>query len=237
MTSRFIYFVVGIIVSSTVPELSRASTVFTSFPSGSMYGCCGMSFVAGTAGNFPGPNPGLSLAAGAFTPDDNFNLTQIDVAFTAVSRFSEVYPSGFAISLAQDSGGQPGATIETWTGLTAPLIAIGVSSLVESVSPVSTVTLLAGKQYWVVASPSAPDTVNGWLMGNQLTDPGGTFAVCGQEGYGSAPTCPNWNVWNVSHGALLFDVQGTPMPEPGTLPLLASALLGASCYVKRKGRI
>src|SRR5215471_5445250 len=141
MTSRAVRIVAGLIVCAGSIRMCQAATVFSSFLAGNTYECCAGSFVGGPTANFPGPNPGLSQVAGAFTPLDNFTLTQIDVAFRSVTYFGLPFVSGFDLLLTDDAGGLPGTTIETWTGLTSPLVPVGPSSFVESIFSASNVTL------------------------------------------------------------------------------------------------
>lgn len=227
MTSRFVYVAGVVIALATVPQVSRAITIFDSFSPGNTYQCCGGDNVFGPTATNGGVTVGLAETAGAFTPAGDFDLTQIDVAFNFLGGVSNT--TGFTLSLDQSSGGVPGATIETWTWLAAPAQSNGMSSLVETVFPVSTVPLSAGDQYWIVASPAASSTLDGWLVTNSVTSPGGTLAQCG---YGSSTACPSWSVLNVSSDDIAFDVQGNP--EPGTLPLCIVGL-GIGYYLKRKG--
>jgi len=184
--------------------------------------------VTGSSATYLGVLLGQFQTAGAFTPAGNYYLTQIDVAlsFGGYAGMPDADTNGFTLSLNQDSGGVPGAAIETWTGLTAPDPVIGTSSVVETVLPVSTVTLLAGVQYWIVASPAASNSLDSWAQNAyDGTGPGGIFAVNPGSGF---------VVHNVGSDDLAFDVLGSPVPEPGTLLLIPSALIGLGLIRKRR---
>jgi hypothetical protein len=219
MTStRFVHLVVGIISCTTVaPELSKASVVYSSFVSGTTWQCC-----AGIGVSGPFSSEVQNQEAAAFTPASDYTLAQIDVAF----YFNTATPdtNGFILSLNQDSGGLPGSVIETWTGLIAPTdgtIGIGnFSSVVETVS-VSAVSVLAGHQYWIVASPAASTSLDVWSINTFAgTGPGGITAF----NHGSGWVGPEFGTSN----DIAFDVRGTTTPEPGTLmlPILSTALIG-----------
>ena len=211
-------------------------TIFNSFAPGNTYQCCSGYFVVGPAatnGTLPGTF-GLNETAGAFTPAGNFNLTQVDVAI--YSGYSPTNTYGFTLSLDQDSGGVPGATIETWTGLTAFSPSVGTSTVVQTVFAVGTVPLLAGNQYWIVASPAASTTFDFWADTNSLLpSTGGRMAVCGgnSNGGNGGSACPSWRVDNLSNNDIAFDVQGTATPEPSTLFLTGASVLGAIIMRKR----
>lgn len=189
----------------------NAATIYNSFLPGNSYVCCGGSLVSGTAATNGGQPVGLNLTAAAFTPTGNFNLTQIDVAL----YFANSGTNGFILSLNLDNIGVPGSIIQSWSGLTAPPQSNGTSSIVQTVFPVSTVQLLAGQQYWIVASPAASDSFDIWAVNGSVSGPGGREA---------RSTGAGWTVFNNSVNGLAFDVQGSPVPEPKTLSLFGLGL-------------
>jgi hypothetical protein len=211
-----------------LPHCSKAATVFSSFLPGNTYTCCLGNIVSGPIATYNGALLVQNEEGEAFTPSANYYLTRIDVAFYTADPFAidnDTY--GFTLSLDQSSGGAPGATIETWTGLTAPSQSIGTSSLVETVLPVSSVLLLAGNQYWVVASPAASNTFAVWA-GNDGAFPGTSTLA---DGSGSG-----WSVYNVRSYANVFDVQGTATPEPGSILLVVIGICGLGLYSVRQLR-
>jgi hypothetical protein len=209
-------FLAGFAIGFMAPHVSMASTVFSSFMPGNTYLCCEGAVVSGAS---TGGSPfGLDLAAVAFTPADDFNLTQIDVGFYYIGGTND-----FSLTLVKGSSGAPGTTpIETWTGLIAPRFLSGTSSIVETVSPVTTVSLLAGQQYWIVASAALNSEVV-WAKNSALISqsaPIGIAAIMGGDFFG-----PDWSIFPAApgEGDLAFDVKGTtPSPEPNTFTLIAA---------------
>jgi hypothetical protein len=207
----------------TAPQACRADTITSTFLAGQAYAypCCGDS-----AGGFQE----VQVAA-AFTPGGNYALTQIDVAILSI--VGQTSSAMFNLSLNEDASGLPGATIESWTGLTAVAIADGNSgptaSLVDTVLATSSVALSAGTQYWIVASPVPPQPLQfpgneTWQSNAASGATGGTFGA----NFGAS-----WEVTTQPDHDLAFDVLGTATPEPGTLFLLSIGLLGMARYLKR----
>jgi len=216
------------------PPICGASIVYSSFLPGGSYFTSGPFGVEGPdsdIANFTGL--GLTEAAGAFTPTDNYTLTQIDVAVVFAVGFHGfgVDTGGFNLSLNQDSGGTPGAAIESWTGLDAPTVSSGTSaSIVDTVLSVSAASMLAGNQYWIVASPADSTTYDFW----EVNDATGSSGIGGVFALGKAA---GWGIIdNNAPYALAFDVQGVAdTPEPGTANALVIGLLGIGCCLRRQG--
>jgi hypothetical protein len=188
-----------ILFLAIAPGISNAETIYSSFLPGQTYQCCAGQFVSGPTATFAGTLLGQKKIAAAFTPNQNYILTQIAVAF--------YFPNGsntsrFNLSLNQDAGGVPGVTIESWGGMTAPLQYGGTSSIVQTVVSLPNIRLSAGSQYWIVAFPADSDTFVVWNL-NALdgTGPVGRIA----ENSGSA-----WVVLDLPFGNLAFEVQGSP---------------------------
>lgn len=139
----------------------------------------------------------------------------------------------FNLSLDEDSGGLPGATIYSWTDIVAVPIALDYAgpsaSFVDTVLATSTIALTAGTQYWIAASPSAPGVNVNWSFN---ADSGATGGV-----YASRNPGPGWSgPFAESDSDLAFDVQGTASPEPGTLLQLGLGLVGLAQCRKRQAR-
>src|SRR5450631_963570 len=83
---------VGVAFSGSV----GAGTIYSTFLPGNQYACCSGYQAAGSVPN------GVPFAA-AFTPTQNSNLSQIDVAVWSGAAPSEP----FTLTINQDSGGQP----------------------------------------------------------------------------------------------------------------------------------
>jgi hypothetical protein len=198
-SSRCLAILILVSISGTAQNV----TIYNNFLAGNTFVCCSGEFVLGTTVATAATLPGAFQAAAAFTPAGNFNLTQIDLALSFF--LSGGKERGINITLNQDSGGVPGAALAAWGGLTAPSQVEGTSSLVTTVFPASTVALLAGKQYWIVASPASTNTSDFFLMNAvDRTGRGGRLAFNYSFG---------WIVQDVPSDGLAFDVRGTPTSE------------------------
>jgi hypothetical protein len=86
-------------------------------------------------------------------------------------------------------------------------------------------TLAAGAQYWLVLTPFDALTGIGWESGSSQTVPGATSrSSTGQGG---------WVPW----GAPLdvqFQIDGVALPEPGTLTLFTTGIVGLLGYGWRR---
>ena len=125
---------------------ASASTLANTFLPGQTY------FNAGGVPGFVEGSLDVHFGA-AFMPSGDYVLTQIDVAITEDSQIYQP-PAGtntrVNLTLNKDSGGVPGAVLESWANLvpaTTP-----PASAVVTVLPTSTVQLSPGVQYWIVAS-------------------------------------------------------------------------------------
>jgi MYXO-CTERM domain-containing protein len=185
----------------------------------------GNSYLADSAWDVTGPSSGdgFQSMAAPFTPSSNYSLAQIDAALVSFGG-----PNTITLSLNADSGGAPGAVIESWVINGLP--ASGASgSPVQTVTPVSTVLLNAGTQYWVVALATGVAN-DGWDESN--------LGAGGQEAVQSS-TAGGWLVESYGQPPA-FDVQGnlpsqlpSQTPEPATWVLAAAGLLAAGLLRRR----
>jgi len=162
----------------------------------------------------PGVPPPLraQIPAVAFTPDDDFTLTQIGVALTHFSGTNSAM-----LSLDSSSGGLPDGTIESWslTGLPA-----GSNTILQTVTPDIPVSLVSGTQYWLVVSPIASDTNDIWNF--SLTDTTSPTAVSPNGGSSFFLTPASQR----PAFAVLGNPVGSEVPEPTSLVLLATGIVG-----------
>jgi hypothetical protein len=158
-------------------------------------------------GSFHGP---LSQAA-AFAPTANYTMTEAQVFVGGASQSPVI-----DLSLYSDSSGTPGLRLATLqTGLLVP-------SLQPTISSVSglTIPLTGGTGYWLVMTPSDPNTIVNWVTAGNPVAP----SDFSNSSDGSPPWLTNGGG---SAASAQFEIDGTlapSIPEPGTISLTAMGL-------------
>jgi hypothetical protein len=158
-----------------------------------------------------------------FIPSFDATLDSID--------FAAYYLGGsntLDVSLMSDSAGLPGSPLETFTFTNT----IGNSGFIYTANSVLDVPLTAGTQYWIVLSAQG----NGYFAWNENTNLAHDVGLKYLQGGSDT----NWHV-NSSIYTPAFDVNGTPptqttqpVPEPATMLLLGSGLIGLAGYGRKK---
>jgi hypothetical protein len=188
-------------LAATTPARAGA-TIFSNLGAGDSYnGATGW-----TLGS-PDPND-YFVSASAFTSPGNYELGTIEVAAGLVRGTNSL-----TISLDADSGGNPGALIESFTisGAMPAFGSVSSGNLVLATSVLNPL-LTAGTQYWVVLS--VPNDGNTWAAWNwnSIGDTGG-FA---QSDNGS-PLIGGTNTRSA--------MRITAIPEPASVVLAGTSLV------------
>lgn len=187
------------------PLLSQAAVIVSTFGPGDSFSTSGSYLVGG----------GSTVLAMRFTSGGDYALTSIRLAAELLSG-----PNGFEVDFAPDSGGQPGAALESFTGIAFPSPP-AIVTLASTLNP----ALMAGADYWVVVrATTASATSGGWQHNN-----------VGLNGL------YRWNGAMFSFVAGIspvYDVSGSsavPEPAGAALALTGAALLAG--LKLRRGRV
>ncbi len=153
-------------------------------------------------------HPDLRMDQGhAFTPVSSFTLGQIDFALGLASGTNQA-----ELWLMSDAGGEPGSVIESFS-FTGTMGAFGDLNPPLSATSVLQPELLAGVQYWIIASAPVEDTWAAWNLNDQ-----GATGLHASRQFGGA--------WALTSDDALgaFRIQDAAIPEPGTFLLLLGGL-------------
>jgi len=207
-----------ILFLACVPVAWADTVIFSDFGPGNSFST---SVGAGIRGSTVEPPSGLSQAM-AFTSGANFTFTNLFLPLSVAQGTGSAM-----VALMSDASGAPGAVIESWTVTNLPSI---FSPTILQITSTLNPALSAGTQYWVGVFPVAADSNIAWWH-NNIGNVGPTAFA-----FASDPVSANWTVLNTSQTTLAaFEIQGVnPVPEPGTLLLMAT---GLGVLVLRRKRI
>ncbi len=183
-----------------------------------------------------GPGGEYDTGSGYFIDGSNYNNQVLAYPFNpslsenvadAVLALGNFAGSNSPVNLylASDNGGEPGSILATFTqeGTIQPFSSGG--SLITFDNCTGTCGVSNGTVYWIVAQEKDPNTEQAWFFAYQDQQGHGAFNQIGSE------TGP----WNQYDGTIAgFRVDGTAVPEPGTLVMLGSGVLAAAAGIRRK---
>jgi hypothetical protein len=221
---RAICFLAIAFCLSTLPAMADTTLFSDLGPAGDPYDCCNGATITGSG--FPGGFSDIGASAFTVSGSGNFAVSQIDLGVGYIGSLHTFYASIWT-----DDGGLPGAQVSGayWTNLvtntefgSCPPTCTNNGGLV-TVSGISGVSLVGGQSYFMIVGPVALDDTswNAWNVNNQNQTGTTLFSTDGGD---------TWNSRGISP-LNAFDVL---TPEPGSLLLLGSGVMGAIGVLRRK---
>ncbi len=183
---------------------------------GDVYQCCSGWTVSGTG------TVGTSFtAANEFTAMASGSISQIDIGIGYVAGVNSFYAA-----LYTDNSGLPGTQLGRWDNLSSSQNFGGCCGLV-TITGISGISLTAGESYFLVLGPENINDTS-WLAWNFSNSATGLdlYSTDGGQTWNSNGTQPQ--------GAFDIIGGGATVPEPTSLLLLGSGLVGAFTTMRRK---
>jgi hypothetical protein len=200
-----------------VPSTASADLVFSNLGPGNTFNTAaanpvGFDFFSGDQ----------DAQADSFLPLINSFLTSLTIP---LSSFVQTNTAPVTVALRSSIGGLPGGVLESWIIAPGTLPTFGGSVGLTQLTSVLHPAMATGTQYWVTVFGGAADPVAWNLTNTADANPTATSVNGGAT----------WNKLGLTPGALRLD--GTVAPEPTSLVLTATALVGLVSFTRRRKKV